>query len=88
MIRSPLLNLHSIVLDRWYSANERRCAGSHVESHCFSPYSRNSILLSSLIEILPPQLPEEEIKGVYEPEDQYAFYRDLSSPIETATAVI
>ena len=31
------------------------------------------------------QLPEEEIKGVYEPGDEYAFYRDLSSLIQTAT---
>jgi hypothetical protein len=34
-------------------------------------------LLRSLISTLQLQLPEEEIKGVYEPGDKYAFYRDL-----------
>jgi hypothetical protein len=31
------------------------------------------------------RLPEEEIKGTYESGEQYAFYRDLSSIIATAT---
>jgi len=42
-------------------------------------------VLRSLIGVLRLQLPEEEIKGVYEPGDEYAFYRDLSSLIATAT---
>jgi hypothetical protein len=42
-------------------------------------------LLRSLTSTLRLQLPEEAIKGVYEPGDQYAFYRDLSSLIQTAT---
>jgi hypothetical protein len=42
-------------------------------------------LLRSLISTLRLQLPEEEIKGVYEPGDEYPFYRDLSSLIQTAT---
>ncbi len=42
-------------------------------------------LLRALIGTLRLQLPEEEIKGVYEPGDQYAFYRDFSSLIQTAT---
>jgi hypothetical protein len=42
-------------------------------------------LLRCLISTLRLRLPEEEIKGVYEPGDQYAFYRDLSSLIQTAT---
>lgn len=41
-------------------------------------------LLRSLISLLRLQLPEEEIKGVYEPGEEYAFYRDLSSLIVTA----
>jgi hypothetical protein len=45
-------------------------------------------LLRGLIEVLRLQLPEEEIKGVYEPGDQYGFYRDLSSLIATATQEI
>jgi hypothetical protein len=40
-------------------------------------------LLKALINTLRLQLPEEEIKGVYEPGDQYGFYRDLSSLIAT-----
>lgn len=38
-------------------------------------------LLRGLIGVLRLQLPEEEIKGVYEPGEQYAFYRDLGSLI-------
>lgn len=34
------------------------------------------------------RLPEEEIQGVYEPADQYGFYRDLSSLIATTTKEI
>jgi hypothetical protein len=41
-------------------------------------------LLRSLINTIRLQFPEEEIKGVYDPCDQYAFYRDLSSLIQTA----
>jgi len=45
-------------------------------------------LLRSLIDVLRMLLPEEEIKGVYEPGDQYAFYRDLSSLVATVTTEI
>lgn len=43
-------------------------------------------LLGSLVNLLRLQLPEEEVKGVYAPGDEYAFYRDLSSLIQTATS--
>jgi hypothetical protein len=46
---------------------------------------QHEALLRSLISTLKLQLPEEEIKGVYEPGDEYAFYRDLSSIIQGAT---
>ena len=42
-------------------------------------------VLGGLISVLRLQLPEEEVKGVYEPGEEYAFYRDLSSLILTAT---
>ena len=42
-------------------------------------------LLRSLMSTLRLQLPEGEIKGVYEPGDEYDFYRDLSSLIQAAT---
>jgi hypothetical protein len=42
-------------------------------------------LLQALISTLQLQLPEEEIKGAYDPGDEYAFYRDLSSIVATAT---
>ena len=45
-------------------------------------------LLRALIRTLQFQLPEEEIKGVYEAGDEYAFYRDLSSIVATATKEI
>ena len=45
-------------------------------------------LVRSLIGALKLQLPEEEIKGVYEPGDQYGFYRDLSSLIVTTAQEI
>jgi hypothetical protein len=41
-------------------------------------------LLLAFIEALRLQLPEEEVKGFYEPADEYAFYRDLSSLIQAA----
>jgi hypothetical protein len=41
-------------------------------------------LLRGLTSTLRLQLPEEEIKGVYEPGEEYAFYRDLSLLIVTA----
>ena len=46
---------------------------------------RNTHLLRSLIETLKLQLPEEEIQGVYNPGDEYDFYRDLSSLVEAVT---
>jgi hypothetical protein len=42
-------------------------------------------LLRGLIGTLRLQLPEDEIKGAYEPGDDYGFYRDLSSLIQNAT---
>jgi hypothetical protein len=42
-------------------------------------------LLRALISALRLRLPEEEIKGAYEPGDEYAFYRDLSSLVATTT---
>jgi hypothetical protein len=41
-------------------------------------------LLRSLINTLRLRLPEEEVKGVYEPGEEYTFYRDLSSLMQTA----
>lgn len=41
-------------------------------------------LLRSLISTLRLQLPEEEIKSIYEPGEEYAFYRGLTSLIVTA----
>jgi hypothetical protein len=45
-------------------------------------------LLRSWVNTLRLQLPEEEIKGVYEPGEEYAFYGDLSSIVQTATQEI
>ncbi len=71
-----------------------RAAGQH-NIRGVSPHQRQinfesrikeqTALLRSLISTLRLQLPEEEIKGVYEPGDEYAFYRDLNSLIQTAT---
>jgi hypothetical protein len=41
-------------------------------------------LLRGLDGTLRLQLPDEEIKGVYEPGDEYAFYRDLSGLVQDA----
>ena len=41
-------------------------------------------LLRSLIRTLELKLPEEQIKRVYPPGDEYAFYRDLNSIVESA----
>jgi hypothetical protein len=45
-------------------------------------------LLSPLIEALRLQLPETETRGVYEPGEEYEFYRDLASIIRSATQEI
>jgi len=42
-------------------------------------------LLRSLVSRLRSRLPGEKISGVYEPGDEYAFYRDLSSLVQAAT---
>jgi hypothetical protein len=78
-------------LDKFYMA---RAAGTHIMGG-ISPQQRQinfelrireyDALLRGLTGVLRLQLPEEEIKGVYEPGEQYAFYRDLSSLIVTAT---
>jgi hypothetical protein len=49
-----------------------------------SPQQRQKNL-ESLVATLRLHLPEEEIKGVYKPGDEYSFYRDLSSIVQTAT---
>ena len=77
-------------LSKFYSA---RSAGYH-NLFGISPQQRQNnfelrikkygALLRSLIDTLYLQLPEKEIKGVYEPGgDEYAFYRDLSSLVAT-----
>jgi hypothetical protein len=45
-------------------------------------------LLRSLVKTLRSRLPEEEIKGVYEPGQEYDFYRDLSSLFAATTQEI
>jgi len=54
------------------------------QSNFESRIKESEALLRSLINLLR-QLPEEEIKGVYEQGEEYDFYRDLNSLIETAT---
>ena len=62
-------------------------ASSNATSATLSCGSKNMrrFGLRSLIETLKLQLPEEEIQGVYNPGDEYDFYRDLSSLVEAAT---
>jgi hypothetical protein len=81
-------------LDRFFSASH---AGSHFiggmreheyQTNFESRGKEFDALLRSMIAALRLQLPEEEIKGVYEPGDQYGFYRDLSSLIVTTTQEI
>lgn len=45
-------------------------------------------LLRALISVLRLQLPEEEVRGIYGPGEEYDFYRDLSSLIQAATQEI
>jgi hypothetical protein len=78
-------------LQRFYraaAAGERNVMGISQQQHRrnFELRVREfDALLRSLIGMLRLQLPEKEIKGVYEPREQYDFYRDLSSLIESAT---
>jgi hypothetical protein len=82
-------------LDRFFAASH---AGSHftwgnepiprrrLEQNNFEArFTQFDALLKALVNTLRLQLPEEEIKGVYEPGEQYDFYHDLSSLIATAT---
>jgi hypothetical protein len=74
--------------------NMARWAGSH-STMGISPgqqqvnfqerIKKQEALLRGLISTLRLQLPEEEIKGVYQPGEEYDFYRDLSLLIQTAT---
>jgi hypothetical protein len=78
-------------LSRFHQA---RCAGSYnVMGISLQQQQRNfdlqvqecEVLLQALTGALRLHLPVEEIQGVYEPGDEYAFYRDLSSLIQGAT---
>ena len=78
-------------LDKFHMASH---AGTHLmggmspEQHQANFESRVKeweALLRALISALRLQLPEEEIKGLYEPGEEHAFYRDLSSLIVTTT---
>ncbi len=81
-------------LDKFYSASH---AGTHLiggmrpdeyQTNFESRVKEWDALLRALISTLRLQLPEEEIKGAYEPGDEYGFYRDLSSIVATATKEI
>ena len=82
-------------LDRFFAASH---AGSHFtwgnEPIPRAELQRNNFdarvrefdaLLRSLIGKLRLELPEEVIKGPYQPGEEYDFYRNLSSLIESAT---
>ena len=78
-------------LTKFYAASH---AGSHYiggmspqlhQSNFESRIKEFEALLRALIRALQLQLPEEEIKGAYDPGDEYAFYRDLSSIVAGAT---
>ncbi|MGH7880391.1 MAG: hypothetical protein ACREQD_12980, partial [Candidatus Binataceae bacterium] len=72
-------------LDRFYEAGSPgviNLAGTRTQEHQIKFEARvieYEALLQSLIALVRLQLPEQEIKGVYEAGDQYGFYRDLSS---------
>jgi hypothetical protein len=64
-----------------YQLNPAVFAGT---CHCAPLFLKFSESAWDPVNALQLQLPEEEIKGVYEPGAAYEFYRDLSSLIETA----
>jgi hypothetical protein len=81
-------------LDRFHMAAH---AGVHIMGRTSPQEHQNNFesrvreydaLLRSMISVFRLQLPEEEIKGVYEPGEQYAFYRDLTSLVATVTTEI
>ena len=45
-------------------------------------------LLGSLVSVMKLHFPEQEIKGAYEVGDEYGFYRDLTSLVQTATCEV
>ena len=80
----------STALDKFHMANTAGIhnimgIGPHQRQVNFeTQINEHEVLLRSLIRTLQLQLPEEEIKGIYEPGDEYAFYRDLSSLVQVA----
>ena len=83
----------SLSLNKFYRARSAGITGMQLgsitpqrrQANFESRVQEHEAVLQSLINTLRLQLPEEEIKGVYQPGEQYAFYRDLSSLIATAT---
>ena len=79
-------------LDRFFAASHAgsnfpggtRSAEAEYQHRFDARVKEFDALIRGLISSLRLQLPEDEIKGVYEPGDQYGFYRDLSSLIATA----
>lgn len=60
--------------------------GDHQEQLNYnSQIQESESLLRALVEALRLQLPEEEPKGTYGPGEEYDFYRDLTSLIQSAT---
>jgi|ERR1700722_6372814 hypothetical protein len=73
---------------RWWAiptwANQLAAASDRLEQRL----GQFEALLRSLVKTLRSRLPEEEIKGVYEPGHEYDFYRDLSSLFAATTQEI
>jgi hypothetical protein len=84
----------SPTLERFYMAGSAgglilgRMSPQQYQSKFETRVREYEALLQSLIAVARLQLPDEEIKGVYGPGEQYDFYRDLSSLIVTTTKEI
>jgi hypothetical protein len=75
-------------LDDFYTARASGGSSLKPQFNFESRVKEYDALLRSLINVLRLQLPQQEIKGVYEPGEEYDFYRDLSSLFAATTQEI
>lgn len=81
----PSSQLSDFHMARWAGSHSAMGNSTGQQQNNFQErIKKQEALLRGLISTLRLQLPEEEIKGVYEPSQEYDFYRDLSSLIQTA----
>jgi hypothetical protein len=82
---NPSTNVDKFHSARWAGSHNMMGVSSQQQQQNYElRMQRFDVLLRGLIDELKLLMPEEKIKGVYEPGDEYGFYRDLSDLIAKA----